>query len=88
MGFGMEEEPFSPELRSRNRRLISAAAVVSVAAALIASAVSTWPLKNALGICGLLVIFYASLWWMFASRRAGHLRAPTSWPEWRKRLNL
>jgi len=63
-------------------------AVTTIAAALIAGAITEWPMKNALGIAGLLVVFHACLWWMFGSRRAGHLVAPTNWAEWRQRMHL
>lgn len=88
MGFGIEEKEYDPQLRRRNRIVIVTLAVLTIGATLIAGAVTEWPMKNALGIAGLLVLLHASLWWMFGSRRAGHLVAPTNWAEWRKRMNL
>lgn len=88
MGFGIEEGRYDTATLRRNRAVIGALAVASLALILVLPAFTEWPLSNALGIAAVLVVLHACLWWMFASKKAGPLETSTSWAQWRRNLNL
>jgi len=88
MGFGINEVAYAPEERRRNQLVISAMAVGAILLVLLVPTYTDWPFKNALGISGLLVLFFAGQYWMFASKKAGKLEAPTGWNRWREHMNL
>lgn len=65
------EGTYSPEDLRRNRLVIVLLALAGVVAAVVGSALSDWPMANALGIAAVWLVVCAGLWWLFGSRKAG-----------------
>lgn len=74
MGLGLAEVEYGAATRRRNRITVSVLTAAAVIAVLVAGAATSWPMANAIPSAGLVLVFGACLWWMFASRRAGKVR--------------
>jgi len=82
----MEEVEYPAHIRRRNRLTVGLFALSVTLGLPVASLLSDWPMKNALGLVALAIPLHCGLWWGFASKRAGKLVAPTSWKQWRQQF--
>lgn len=65
------EGRYSSERLRVHRFSVGAMTVAGLGACLAGAAFTSWPWANAVAVSALVIGFGASLWWMFASRKAG-----------------
>lgn len=81
------EGRYSPDRLRRNRVAIVTAALAGVAASVVGSALTDWPMNNALGIAAVWLVICAALWWLFGSRGAGPVQMSAGSQGWFKSVS-
>ena len=71
---GFVEGRYGDAERRRNRGLVAAVTAGGLAVLILLAALTSWPWSNAVASSALWLGFGATLWWLFASKKAGPVR--------------
>jgi|GEM_PF-2761881 len=85
---GFDELTYSDGRRNRHRVTIVLLVLAAWIACILGTTLTDWPRRNALALMAAAVVFGACLWWMFGSRKAGHVQVDAQSKDWFKRIGF